>query len=119
LTRNYAAEAQTPILTESGAASKFFPTCLDWFMSGGLLFGWGSTGLTNDADPRAIRQVSMGSILGVFCGLGVSVFSKPLAILIGLGIFVLQVRLLFFSFKHCQALQEVKPQAQELYRLLV
>jgi uncharacterized membrane protein (Fun14 family) len=44
------------------------------------------------ANPRAIRQVSMGSILGVICGLGISVFSKPLAILIGLGIFVLQVR---------------------------
>ncbi|KAF1915475.1 hypothetical protein BDU57DRAFT_518463 [Ampelomyces quisqualis] len=61
LTRNYASEARTPIITESGAAN-----------------------------PRAIRQVSMGSILGVFCGLGISVFSKPLAILIGLGIFVLQ-----------------------------
>lgn len=32
----------------------------------------------------------MGSILGVLGGLGISVFSKPLAILIGLGIFVLQ-----------------------------
>lgn len=53
---------KTPIITESGAAN-----------------------------PRAIRQVSMGSILGVFCGLGISIFSKPLAILIGLGIFVLQV----------------------------
>lgn len=63
LTRNYSSEARTPIITESGAAN-----------------------------PRAIRQVSMGSILGVFCGLGISVFSKPLAILIGLGIFVLQVR---------------------------
>jgi uncharacterized membrane protein (Fun14 family) len=62
LTRNYASEARTPVITESGAAN-----------------------------PRAIRQVSMGSILGVFCGLGISVFSKPLAILIGLGIFVLQV----------------------------
>jgi hypothetical protein len=64
LTRNYASDAKTPIITESGSAN-----------------------------PRAIRQVSMGSILGVFCGLGISVFSKPLAILIGLGIFVLQVRL--------------------------
>jgi hypothetical protein len=62
LTRNYASDAKTPVITESGAAN-----------------------------PRAIRQVSMGSILGVFCGLGISVFSKPLAILIGLGIFVLQV----------------------------
>jgi hypothetical protein len=61
----------------------------------------------------------MGSILGVFCGLGVSVFSKPLAILIGLGIFVLQVRLLFFSFKHRQALQGVKSHAEELLRVLM
>jgi hypothetical protein len=63
LSSNYTSEARTPILTESGTAN-----------------------------PRAIRQVSMGSILGVFCGLGISVFSKPLAVLIGLGIFALQVR---------------------------
>jgi hypothetical protein len=62
LTRNYTSEAKTPVILESGAGN-----------------------------PKAIRQVSMGSILGVFCGLGISVFSKPLAILIGLGIFVLQV----------------------------
>ena len=62
LTKNYSSEAETPVFTESGVAN-----------------------------PRAIRQVSMGSILGVFCGLGISVFSKPLAILIGLGIFLLQV----------------------------
>jgi hypothetical protein len=62
LTRGYTSEAKTPVITESGAAN-----------------------------PRAIRQVSMGSILGVLGGLGVSVFSKPLAILIGLGVFVLQV----------------------------
>ncbi|CAO2649532.1 Nn.00g069170.m01.CDS01 [Neocucurbitaria sp. VM-36] len=61
LTRNYASEAQTPIITQSGAAN-----------------------------PRAVRQISMGSILGVIGGLGISVFSKPLAVLIGLGIFVLQ-----------------------------
>lgn len=62
LTRNYASEAQTPVFTQSGAVN-----------------------------PRAIRQISMGSILGVLGGLGVSVFSKPLAILIGLGVFALQV----------------------------
>ncbi|KAH7087762.1 hypothetical protein FB567DRAFT_525698 [Paraphoma chrysanthemicola] len=61
LTKNYSSEARTPIITESGTAN-----------------------------PQAIRQVSMGSILGVLGGLGISVFSKPLAILIGLGIFVLQ-----------------------------
>ena len=62
LTSNYTSEAKTPIVTQSGTIN-----------------------------PRAIRQVSMGSILGVIGGLGISVFSKPLAILIGLGIFVLQV----------------------------
>lgn len=62
LTGGYTTEARTPIITQSGAAN-----------------------------PRAIRQVSMGSILGVIGGLGISVFSKPLAVLIGLGIFVLQV----------------------------
>lgn len=64
LGRNYASGAKTPIITESGAAN-----------------------------PRAIRQISMGSILGVFCGLGISVFSKPLAILLGLGILAVQVSL--------------------------
>ncbi|KAF2263832.1 hypothetical protein CC78DRAFT_580948 [Lojkania enalia] len=38
----------------------------------------------------AVRQISLGSILGVLCGLGVSVFSKPLALLIGLGIACVQ-----------------------------
>lgn len=41
----------------------------------------------------------MGSILGVVCGLGVSVFSKPLAVLIGLGVFVLQVSLCLFCYE--------------------
>jgi len=62
LTNGYTSEAQTPIITQSGSIN-----------------------------PRAIRQVSMGSILGVVGGLGISVFSRPLAILIGLGIFFLQV----------------------------
>src|SRR5690349_1825569 len=62
LSKSYTSDAKTPIFTESGAAN-----------------------------PRAIRQISMGSILGVLCGLGISVFSKPLAILLGLGIFCLQV----------------------------
>jgi hypothetical protein len=67
LTGNYTTEARTPIVTQSGAVN-----------------------------PQAIRQISMGSILGVVGGLGISLFSKPLAVLIGLGIFVLQVS--FFSF---------------------
>lgn len=63
LRNSYSREAQTPVITQSGAAN-----------------------------PRAVRQISMGSILGVVGGLGVSVFSKPLAILIGLGVLLLQVR---------------------------
>ncbi|KAF1362207.1 hypothetical protein EJ07DRAFT_108238 [Lizonia empirigonia] len=61
LRNTYSHEAQTPVITQSGAAN-----------------------------PRAVRQISMGSILGVVGGLGVSVFSKPLAILIGLGVLLLQ-----------------------------
>ncbi|KAF2868409.1 hypothetical protein BDV95DRAFT_609893 [Massariosphaeria phaeospora] len=41
--------------------------------------------------PKVVRQISMGSILGVFGGLGVSVFSKPLAVLIGLGVVLVQL----------------------------
>lgn len=44
------------------------------------------------ANPRVVRQISMGSILGVLGGMGVSVFSKPLALLIGLGVILVQVR---------------------------
>ena len=63
LTKNFSSsDDKTPVFTESG-----------------------------QANPRAIRQVSMGSIMGVLCGVGISLFSKPLAILIGLGIFLLQV----------------------------
>jgi uncharacterized membrane protein (Fun14 family) len=62
IANNYTTEARTPIVTQSGAVN-----------------------------PQAIRQISMGSILGVVGGLGVSLFSKPLAVLIGLGVFVLQV----------------------------
>ncbi|PVI02737.1 hypothetical protein DM02DRAFT_612712 [Periconia macrospinosa] len=61
LKKNYAQNAQTPLIKTSGAPN-----------------------------PRAIRQISMGSILGVLMGLGVSVFSKPLAILLGLGIVCVQ-----------------------------
>lgn len=41
--------------------------------------------------PKVVRQISMGSILGVLGGLGISVFSKPLALLIGLGVILVQV----------------------------
>jgi hypothetical protein len=72
LRNKYTGEAQTPVIKTSGAPN-----------------------------PRAIRQVSMGSVLGVVAGLGVSVFSKPLAILIGLGIVCVQVRVRrHFSFHH-------------------
>ncbi|KAF1998895.1 hypothetical protein P154DRAFT_523725 [Amniculicola lignicola CBS 123094] len=46
---------------------------------------------TRRPHPAAVRQVSLGSILGVLGGLGVSVFSKPLAVLIGLGVVIVQV----------------------------
>jgi hypothetical protein len=62
LRNTYAHDAQTPVITQSGAPN-----------------------------PKAVRQISMGSILGVIGGLGISVFSKPLAILIGLGVVLLQV----------------------------
>lgn len=62
LRNTYSRDAQTPVITQSGAPN-----------------------------PRAVRQISMGSILGVLGGLGISVFSKPLAILIGLGVLALQV----------------------------
>ncbi|KAF2128573.1 hypothetical protein P153DRAFT_367689 [Dothidotthia symphoricarpi CBS 119687] len=57
----YTHDAKTPLITQSGAAN-----------------------------PRAIRQISMGSIFGVLGGLGVSLFSKPLAVLIGLGVILVQ-----------------------------
>jgi len=60
----YSHDAKVPIIKESGALN-----------------------------PRALRQISLGSILGVLGGLGVSVFSKPLALLIGLGIVCVQVSL--------------------------
>ena len=62
LRNTYSRDAQTPVITQSGAPN-----------------------------PKAVRQISMGSILGVLGGLGVSVFSKPLAVLIGLGVVLLQV----------------------------
>jgi hypothetical protein len=62
LRNKYASDAKTPVITQSGAAN-----------------------------PRAVRQISMGSILGLVGGLGVSVFSKPLAILIGLGVILVHV----------------------------
>ncbi|KAF3038114.1 hypothetical protein E8E12_004825 [Didymella heteroderae] len=62
LRNTYARDAQTPVITQSGAPN-----------------------------PEAVRQISVGSILGVIGGLGISVFSKPLAILLGLGIVALQM----------------------------
>jgi hypothetical protein len=35
-------------------------------------------------NPEAMKQISSGSLIGLVCGIGVSVFSKPLALLIGL-----------------------------------
>ncbi|KAF1957268.1 hypothetical protein CC80DRAFT_491421 [Byssothecium circinans] len=62
LKTTYAREAKTPVITTSGAPN-----------------------------TKAIRQISLGSALGVLAGLGVSVFSKPLAVLLGLGIVAVQL----------------------------
>ncbi|EOA89394.1 uncharacterized protein SETTUDRAFT_37907 [Exserohilum turcica Et28A] len=61
LKSNYTTEAKTPVITQSGVMN-----------------------------PETVQQISMGSILGVIGGIGLSVFSRPLAILIGLGIFAVQ-----------------------------
>lgn len=58
---------------------------------------------TSALNPRVVRQISMGSILGVLGGLGISVFSKPLAVLIGLGVVLVQVRFLDFVAVKCYA----------------
>ncbi|KAF2219767.1 hypothetical protein BDZ85DRAFT_40935 [Elsinoe ampelina] len=42
-------------------------------------------------NPRAIRQISAGSILGVFAGMAVSTFSKSLTLIIGLLILGVQM----------------------------
>ncbi|KAF2652127.1 hypothetical protein K491DRAFT_695861 [Lophiostoma macrostomum CBS 122681] len=42
-------------------------------------------------NPKTVRQISLGSVLGLLGGLGVSVFSKPLAILFGLGVVIVQL----------------------------
>jgi hypothetical protein len=62
LRNTHARESQSPVILQSGAPN-----------------------------PKVVRQISMGSILGVLGGMGVSVFSKPLAILLGLGIVLVQV----------------------------
>ncbi|KAF2637657.1 hypothetical protein P280DRAFT_471851 [Massarina eburnea CBS 473.64] len=75
LKNSYTHEASTPVITRSGAPN-----------------------------TSAIRQVSLGSVLGVLAGLGVGVFSKPLAVLFGLGIVVVQllenkgIRIIPYSF---------------------
>jgi uncharacterized membrane protein (Fun14 family) len=51
-------------------------------------------------NPKVVRQISMGSILGVLGGLGISIFSKPLALLIGLGIVLVQVGIIISSWLH-------------------
>ncbi|KAK4501364.1 hypothetical protein PRZ48_007172 [Zasmidium cellare] len=51
----YATDARTPVVTSQGRFN-----------------------------TRAVRQLSAGSIIGLVAGLGVSLFSKPLALLIGL-----------------------------------
>lgn len=41
-------------------------------------------------NPRAVRQITSGSITGLVAGLAVSTFSKPLTLLIGLFIIAIQ-----------------------------
>ncbi|KAF2205139.1 hypothetical protein GQ43DRAFT_437260 [Delitschia confertaspora ATCC 74209] len=41
-------------------------------------------------NPRTVRHISLGSVLGLVAGFGVSVLSKPLAVLIGLGFLGIQ-----------------------------
>ncbi|KAF2811138.1 uncharacterized protein BDZ99DRAFT_462413 [Mytilinidion resinicola] len=41
-------------------------------------------------NPQALKQVSAGSIFGLLGGLAISVFSKPLALIIGLLVFGVQ-----------------------------
>lgn len=53
-------------------------------------------------NPKAVKQISAGSICGVVGGLAVSAFSKPLAVLVGLLVFGVQVRLIVpFHFHSC------------------
>jgi len=42
-------------------------------------------------NPGAVRQISSGSIIGLCAGLLISTFSKSLALLVGLGLVVVQV----------------------------
>lgn len=55
---SYTRDAQTPVLTSSSSQRRL--------------------------NPAAFRQISLGSILGLCSGLAVSIFSRPLAVLIGL-----------------------------------
>ena len=57
------------------------------------------TPLTRDGkslNPAAVKQISLGSILGLGCGVLLSTFSRSLTLLIGLGIVVWQVRIHVF-----------------------
>lgn len=42
-------------------------------------------------NPKAVRQISMGSLMGLGLGVVVSAFSKMLVLIAGLGIVVVQV----------------------------
>ena len=53
------------------------------------------TPLTTDGktlNPAAVKQISLGSVLGLGCGVLLSAFSRSLTLLLGLGIVVWQVR---------------------------
>ena len=69
-------------------------------------------------NPKAVKQLSTGSILGLVGGLAVSTFSKSLALLIGLMIFGVQVRGYTFGAQRMAHADEIWYGRLTVYRLL-
>lgn len=55
------------------------------------IFNTSSSNSTSTLNPAAIKQISLGSILGLCTGVAVSVFSRTLTLLLGVGVVVVQV----------------------------
>lgn len=53
---------------------------------------------TKSSNANLIRQLSLGSVLGVAAGAAVSTFSRVLALLFGVGVVIVQVRIRSFRF---------------------
>ncbi|KAL9008182.1 MAG: hypothetical protein Q9173_006668, partial [Seirophora scorigena] len=49
-----------------------------------------TTTKTRSSKARIIRQLSLGSVLGVAAGVAVSTFSRALGLLLGLGVVIVQ-----------------------------